>query len=117
MTTLVISRAVLKGAFPKKINVLSYGQNHYCSDKNRASIHAEHDAINKLPFSRKKRDINMLIIRFTNDTQQKMTMSKPCDKCVNMMISVFPKKGYCIRNIYYSDYDGSIVKTTLNRLN
>lgn len=115
-TPLVILRVVLKGTFPKKINVLSYGQNHYLCDTNKASIHAEHDAINKLPFCRKKIDINMLIIKFTNDKQMKLTMSKPCNKCRNMMTSLFPKKGYNIKNIYYSDQNGEIVKSTLNKL-
>jgi len=74
------------------------------------SIHAEHDAINKLPYSRKKRSINMLVVRFANNG---LTISKPCGKCINMMYNMFPKKGYCVKKIYYSSIDGTIHKTSL----
>ena len=74
------------------------------------SIHAEHDAINKLPYSRKKKSIDMLVVRFANNN---LTISKPCKKCINMMCNMFPNKGYCVKNIYYSTIDGSINKETL----
>ncbi len=77
------------------------------------SIHAEHDAINKLPFSRKKKTINMLVVRLTNNG---FTNSKPCSKCVNMMCNMFPNKGYCVKKIYYSSVDGTINKTTLHNI-
>jgi cytidine deaminase len=92
---------------------MSYGQNHYSNNPNMPSIHAEHDAINKLPYSRKKQEINMLVIRFSD---KKLSMSKPCKKCINMMINLFPKKGYIIKKIYYSDQNGEITKTKLDKL-
>ena len=89
---------------------MSFGQNHYPNNFYNPSIHAEHDAINKLPFSRKKQKINILVLRFNSN---KLCMSKPCDKCINMMYNLFPKKGYIIKKIYYSDANGNIIKTKL----
>lgn len=103
--------------FPCKGNVLSIGQNYYpvnydCEKKN--SIHAEHDTINKLPFTKKPKKINMLVIRITKNG--KLGMSKPCNKCVSYMIHLFPKKGYIVKNIYYSTNEGCIIKTNLRKL-
>ena len=111
-TIFVISLAVLKNTL-KKNNILSYGQNHYANNPNMPSIHAEHDAINKLPFSRKIQEVNILVVRFSD---KKLSMSKPCQKCVRMMYEVFPKKGYIIKKIYYSDQNGNITKTKLDKL-
>lgn len=94
------------------MNILSYGQNQYRSGST-ISIHAEHDAVNKLPFSRKIKKINMLVLKFSDN---KLSCSKPCIKCQNMMHNYFQKKGYEIKHIYYSSTDGNIKKITLNNL-
>lgn len=99
--------------------VLSFGQNHFplYSEYYKTptcSIHAERDAINKLPKIRKKKKINMLVLRFTKSKQ--LTMSLPCKKCIDNMRTLFPKKGYIVQNIYYSNYDGSIQKTNLSKI-
>jgi len=68
------------------------------------SCHAETDAIYKLPPNNSKRikNIDIIVIRVT---QLKLKDSKPCSKCLEHMMKI---KGYKIKNIYYSDNDGTI---------
>lgn len=114
-----ISRAVLKGKITKKqaINgkIISFGQNHYLTNSigNIYTIHAEHDAIRNLPYTRKQTTINLLVVRFTKNN--KLCMSKPCDQCISNIYKQAPKKGYIVKNIYYSTEDETIIKTTLTR--
>lgn len=80
-------------------------------------IHAEHDAIRKLcPLKRKKRleNINMLVIRLSG--KNKLQSSKPCINCINIMKTLPHKLGYKIRDIYYSNENGEIVKSSLKNL-
>lgn len=84
---------------------------------NEPGIHAEHDAINKLkPLSRNKhlKNINMLVIRFSKN--YKIQNSKPCANCIKTMKTLPEKKGYRIKNIYYSNQNGEIVKSNINKL-
>ena len=84
---------------------------------NQPGIHAEHDAINRLkPLQRKKhlQLINILVIRLSKNN--KIQNSKPCANCIKNMKTLPEKKGYKIRNIYYSDDNGEIVKTSLKNL-
>ncbi len=79
--------------------------------------HAEEDAITKLkPLERKKhlQNINMLVIRFSKNN--KMQNSKPCANCIETMQILPEKKGYRIKNIYYSNENGVIVKSSLTNL-
>jgi hypothetical protein len=95
-------------------NILSYGVNQM-GDSN--SIHAEQDAIRKLKPLRRKRHlepIHMLVIRISGTN--KIQSSKPCAKCVKTM-SILPQTmGYKLKNIYYSNADGEIIKTNLHKL-
>jgi len=95
--------------------ILSYGINHYQPTTITRTIHAEVDALNKLPFSRKKRKINILILRLTKKDKN-LCMSRPCQSCLNTMAYLLPKKGYIIKNVYYSNANGTIEKTTLSKL-
>ena len=84
---------------------------------NEPGIHAEHDAINRLkPLQYKKhlQQINMLVIRLSKNN--KLQNSKPCANCINNMKILPEKKGYKIKNIYYSDDNGEIIKTSLKNL-
>lgn len=84
---------------------------------NEPGIHAEHDAINKLkPLYRKKRleSINLLVIRFSKNN--KLQNSKPCVNCIQNMKNLPEKKGYKIKNIYYSNDNGDIIKSSLQIL-
>jgi deoxycytidylate deaminase len=115
-----ISRAVLKGKVTKNKaisgKIISFGQNYYLTNSigKIYTIHAEHDAINKLPYTKKKMTINLLVVRFTKNN--KLCMSKPCDQCINNIHNLAPKKGYIVKNIYYSTSEETIEKTSLTRL-
>ena len=112
--------AYLKGknADLKKINILSFGFNmDGDSFRNDSGIHAEHDAIIGLKSLRKKKhlqNINMLVVRISKNN--KLQNSKPCANCIETMKHLPEKKGYHIRNVYYSDENGKIVKSTLKQL-
>jgi hypothetical protein len=102
----------------KKANILSFGFNMMGDiNGNQPGIHAEHDAINRLkPLQRKKhlQSINILVIRLSKNN--KIQNSKPCANCIKNMKLLPEKKGYKIRNIYYSDDNGEIVKSSLKNL-
>lgn len=102
----------------KKIKILSYGVNTLNDGFTiNSGIHAEHDAIRKLlPLKRKKRleNINILVIRIS--TKNKLQSSKPCANCITIMKNLPEKMGYKIQNVYYSDSNENIIKTTLMKL-
>ena len=98
--------------------VITYGMNSYKNqEKDGKTIHAECDAIRKLPSRKNKsiKKINMLVIRTTKTG--KLSMSKPCYNCIMNMMRDAPKKGYKIEWIYYSDEEGNVVKEKLVNLN
>ena len=100
----------------KKNNNITFGVNHgLCNGS--CSIHAELDAINKLkPLKNKKRlkSINLLVVRLNMSKQ--VIMSKPCQRCI-MMLETFPMtKGYKVNKIYYSDDNGNIIRTNIQKL-
>ncbi len=87
------------------------------SSGNKPGVHAEHDAINKLkPIKRKNnlQNVNLLVIRLSK--QNKLQSSKPCENCLKILKTLPEKKGYKIKNIYYSDEHGDIVKSCLRNL-
>ena len=86
----------------KKLNILSYGINHYRTVGN--SIHAEYDAIRKLPISRRKKKVNMLVIRITKTGI--VGNSCPCNSCKYMLQNFAITHGYDVRTVWYSTNDG-----------
>ena len=102
----------------KKARILSFGVNQLGdTDGNTPGIHAECDAISKLiPLKPRKKleNINLLVIRLS--TKNKIQCSKPCYNCIETMKNLPPKIGYKINNIYYSESNGNIVKTTIKSL-
>lgn len=102
----------------KKVNILSYGMNQMADgDCLNPGVHAEQDALNKLPsvkYKKKLELISLLVIRLSS--KNKLQSSKPCATCIASM-KIYPiKKGYKIQNIYYSDSEGNIIKKTINAL-
>ncbi len=101
-----------------KARILTYGFNRNGDiDGKYPGIHAEHDAINKLkPINRKKylQNVNLLVIRLTKNN--KLQQSKPCAICIRIMKTLPQKKGYKIKNIYYSNINGEIIKSNLTIL-
>lgn len=102
----------------KKARILSYGFNKM-GDINglQPGIHAEYDAIRKLlPLRRNKRlvNVNILVIRLSG--KNKLQSSKPCAICIETMKKFPPKLGYNIQNVFYSNDNGDIVRTSLMQL-
>ena len=117
--TIITCRAFYKGKGDlKKARILSFGVNQLGdTDGNTPGIHAECDAISKLiPLKPRKKleNINLLVIRLS--PKNKIQCSKPCYNCIKTMKNLPPKIGYKIKNIYYSDSNGNIVKTTIKAL-
>lgn len=110
----IISPAVLS-ELNAALKVLSYGSNSY---KNNISIHAERKAIDNLPVIKNNRkrltNINILVIRTTKNGDA--CMSKPCEHCINDMLTIPQRRGYVVKNVYYSDENGEVASTTLGRL-
>jgi tRNA(Arg) A34 adenosine deaminase TadA len=103
----------------KNINILSIGSNSMGDiDGKFPSIHAEINALNKIKLinKRKKRleNINMLVIRLSK--HNKLQNSKPCANCIKQMKTISEKRGYKIKNIYYSNNNEELVKSSLNKL-
>jgi len=102
----------------EKASILNFGFNRMGDiDGNEPGVHAEHDAINKLkPLKRKKhlQNINLLVIRLSKNN--KLQNSKPCAICIEKMKILPEKKGYKIKNIYYSSDNGEIIKTNIKNL-
>lgn len=99
-------------------NILSYGINKYYINNTFGTTHAEFNALNNLYNKSKNKkhlkNIDLLVIRMT--LRGKLCLSKPCLNCILNMINLPKKKGYIIKNIYYSDSNGNIIMTTLNKL-
>ena len=49
-------------------------------------------------------------------SKNKLQSSKPCGNCLEIMKNLPIKKGYKIQNVYYSDNNENIIKTTLYAL-
>jgi hypothetical protein len=99
-------------------NILSYGINIMGDTEGMVcGIHAEHDAIRKLrplKYKKKLKNIDILVIRISKTN--KFYLSKPCNRCICMMKTLPNKLGYNIKNVYYSTNNGTIIKTTLRKL-
>jgi len=97
-----------------KIIPITYGEN-MIRDTDK-SIHAEHNAILKLPqrYSRKLLQINIFVIKTT--LHGVVGMSKPCAHCLTIMTTLPQKLGYRIANIFYTNRAGDIEKKKLNEL-
>lgn len=90
----------------------------YDNSRSEGTTHAEINAINNLVHhsANKKHltKIDLLVIRTTNTG--KLGMSKPCIKCIIDLSTLPQKRGYILKNIFYSGQDGTIIKTNLKSL-
>ena len=97
--------------------VLSYGINSYDFTRGVGSMHAENNAIMNLPSrprNKKYLKVNILVIRISQTG--KLGNSKPCIKCIIDMLNLPQKKGYIIKNVLYSNENGLIEYTTLDKI-
>ena len=97
---------------------MAFGENH---DSNIGtsynSIHAEEDALNKLPQApprKKKPRIDLLVIRTTQAGY--LGMSRPCSRCTMLLHKMIPAKGYILGNVYYTHSNDTLVKTKIDSL-
>lgn len=102
----------------KKARILSYGVNKMGDSEGlQPGIHAEYDAIRKLlPLRRKRKLMNINIIVIRLSVKNKLQSSKPCINCINTMKTLPPKLGYKIVDIYYSNDNGEIIKSSIKNL-
>jgi cytidine deaminase len=100
---------------------MSYGENHYEANatskpNTNHTIHAEENAIRKLPpldrNKKKLKKIDLLVIR-ANKTN--MGNSKPCIHCI-LKLKDLPSRGYVLNRIFFSTNTGVIVMCRLDDL-
>jgi cytidine deaminase len=91
---------------------LSYGENQIRGNK---SIHAEVDAINRIKNKKqgKTQKVSLFVMRVNK--KKEITISKPCKHCIAQMNTII-NKNYKISDVYYSDNNGEIIKSSLNSL-
>jgi len=80
-------------------------------------IHAEMDAIRKLPplqLKRKKKLINLIVVRV--DRNGMLKNSAPCSMCIKHMEKLNNSTSYKIQNVCYSNEKGNIVIAKFNTL-
>jgi cytidine deaminase len=95
-------------------SVLSYGENRYDAKSIFPTIHAECDAMNKLPPVKRGRihRVDILVIRLNRCGN--VGNSKPCGLCLERLKNLH-LKGYVLDTVYYSDR-GKIIKIKYSAL-
>ena len=85
-----------------------FGINHYNIDTKFNSRHAEVDAVTKLKYTEKQKQITMLVFR-TNNKGDKLLMAKPCKNCVREIRRTLKFKNYKLKanKCYYTDEEGN----------
>jgi len=95
----------------------STGINHYGVNKKQlinnntyGNLHAEIDAIQKLPINRKNKmiKINVFVFRISRGKKKNLMNARCCDNCYNGLHRISKQKNYKIKNIYYTNNDGLI---------
>ena len=88
-------------------NVTQTGINYYNINNKFISLHAEVNSVNNLVFTNKRKKINIFVFR-TNKQGNVLTMSKPCNQCIEYIYNNIYNKGYRLNKIYYTDFNGKI---------
>ena len=106
---------IFKGNIKRNFDVMSFGMNFKMEQPYVRTIHAEANALNKLPLrnNKKLKPIHLCVIK-TSKTG-KLGNSKPCFHCISKLLEDAPKKGYRVEWIFYSKESGEIEKCKLNR--
>jgi cytidine deaminase len=99
--------------------IINYGENKQRLTYCHSSIHAEESSILKLkPLNNSRnrlKNIDILVLRVSKGGYS-LGNSKPCLHCINTMNNLAKKKGYNVKDIYYSCSNNTIIKTTLTKL-
>jgi cytidine deaminase len=95
---------------------ITYGENQDRLNYNSSSIHAEECCLYKLkPITDNKfKKIDLLVVRVSKGGS--LNMSKPCGHCIKLMKNLATEKGYSVKNVYYTESNDVVVKTSLNKL-
>ena len=97
---------------------MAYGENHYNPNGIFPTVHAEDDAISKLPVLRRNRrhlkKVDLLVIRANQGGT--VGNSKPCVRCIDDLYTKLPKKGYILDTVHYTDRGQVLVSTTFSKL-
>jgi deoxycytidylate deaminase len=83
------------------------GYNKYETTLNHGTIHAEIDALLKLPQQSKPKKISLCVFT-TNKEGSILRMSKCCENCEKSIYILSKKKNYIIKKVYYIDEDGQL---------
>ncbi len=118
MILIIVQLSLKKEKKNNAFYVVSIGQNKYkINSSNNATIHAEEDAINKLPpikRSNRLEDVNLVVIRTTKTGI--LGNSAPCVHCLKYMKDNAVARGYRIKKIYFTNIYGEIECHNLNSL-
>lgn len=98
-----------------KCRVITTGFNHIRCEK---SVHCEVSMIKKLPFNRSRnKGIDIFVGRISVGSGGKdLCMSRPCMKCIGFMKTSYLCRGYHIKNVYYSNSSGAVIRNSLAHL-
>jgi deoxycytidylate deaminase len=88
---------------------VAHGKSATIRQYNTPTLHAEMDAFKKLGGYYLQFDLDMIVIRYSNDGE--LSSSRPCFHCLRTLIN----SGLRIRNVYYSN-DGEIVKEKFSEM-
>tara|TARA_B100001094_G_scaffold167642_1_gene162177 strand:- start:2632 stop:2940 length:309 start_codon:yes stop_codon:yes gene_type:complete len=97
----------------------SLGINHYGVDKKKlinentyGNLHAEMDAMNKLPINKKNKmiKINVFVFRISRSKKKNLMLARCCDNCYKGIYSIAKQKNYKIKNIFFTNENGCVEK-------
>lgn len=91
----------------KNIVFYKVGINKYETTQNHGTIHAEIDALLKLPKQKKLTTINLAVLT-TNKVGNRLITSRCCNNCIRSIDIISKKKNYIVKNIYYIDENGKL---------
>lgn len=83
------------------------GYNKYETNLNHGTIHAEVDALLKLPVQSKPTKIVLCVFN-TNKQGNVLRLSKCCKHCEQSIQILSKKKNYIVKKIYYIDAYGEL---------
>jgi len=86
-----------------KVRIVFYGTgyNKYNVGVNYQTIHAEHDAINRLKYTKNMKTVNVLVFRISRNKKD-ILCGKPCENCQKRILKDINQKGYRVHRVYYS---------------
>jgi len=104
-----------KGNYKKHCDIMTYGANTRFVKPYIGTIHAEKDALDRLPLrsNKKLKTVNVCIIKISKTG--KLGDSQPCFHCISNLMKEAPKKGYRVEWIFFSKQSGQFEKCRLNK--